>query len=30
MAHVSFIEARSERFLSAWLDQRLAVELDSP
>jgi hypothetical protein len=30
MAHVSFIEARSERFLSAWLDQRLAVELGSP
>jgi hypothetical protein len=30
MAHVSFIEGRSERFLSAWLDQRLRAELDSP
>jgi hypothetical protein len=30
MAHVSFMERRSERFLSAWLDQRLAVELNSP
>jgi hypothetical protein len=29
-AHVSFMEGRSERFLSAWLDQRLGAELDSP